>query len=671
MEALSSSSLPCSIADFPVSPDLGNSSENDGCDSESVATTIKRTDSDECLLSPSLDCADPISTVSNMQEAPLDYISEDLELDVTKPRDAASCGHRHDSGSEDMFASRLDELLQADIPREFVEESNLTCVDDLFPSSQSLGQEFSVLDGMYAWSVESLRGFDGSCPLQEDKPLQVESASYGNEDESASQMFERWLQSNAHWISLSDLRRIKLKTSTIENATRRLGGGKKGLMLFLKFVLLWVQNSRLKPNSQYDEALSSASDMQLGASLATECLGPSGARDASRRPFGGLAHNPTSPFSPMVGTPSCSDWMTRAQWGKPPLVNHSGASPIANSHAYGSNGGSPTSSTEFCRSSSAWLNNTNMLRTGVSPSSLAPPGNGSNIGQGVCFGKDATSMMMLMQQQQCCGANPAATTRAARKSRMERQRWSVRHNRRWSASAHQNRLIPTSSARANSSCWSQVLGNGSQGFLHPSAGNGQQQRMGARSSLELQQTYKRPDKNLRLLFQKELKQSDVGNLGRIVLPKKAAETCLPPLELRDGLNLLVEDMNTSKVWNMRYRFWPNNKSRMYLLENTSDFVKSYDLKEGDYMMLFCDTVTGKFVIRGAKGPPQGAASSGKEGIGGVNDVLNLSNDAKKKRSLPEEDADCILMSATNSEESCDDSLLAELIEQSLEDIKDF
>lgn len=90
--------------------------------------------------------------------------------------------------------------------------------------------------------------------------------------------------------------------------------------------------------------------------------------------------------------------------------------------------------------------------------------------------------------------------------------------------------------------------------------------------------------------------------------QKEAETQLPELEARDGMTIAMEDIGTSNVWNMRYRyiyilrlrhhldisdsrkliylsyiilitfcyiikswslrFWPNNKSRMYLLENT-------------------------------------------------------------------------------------------------------
>lgn len=89
--------------------------------------------------------------------------------------------------------------------------------------------------------------------------------------------------------------------------------------------------------------------------------------------------------------------------------------------------------------------------------------------------------------------------------------------------------------------------------------------------------------------------------------QKEAETQLPQLEERDGIPIVMEDIATSKVWNLRYRynthictaisiafpvrfitdytnyvsvvfeswslrFWPNNKSRMYVLENTGTIV---------------------------------------------------------------------------------------------------
>ncbi|EFJ32605.1 hypothetical protein SELMODRAFT_451619 [Selaginella moellendorffii] len=121
------------------------------------------------------------------------------------------------------------------------------------------------------------------------------------------------------------------------------------------------------------------------------------------------------------------------------------------------------------------------------------------------------------------------------------------------------------------------------------------------------------EKNLEFLLQKQLKPSDVGNLGRIVLPKKEAESCLPYLTVREGMTIVMEDLTTAYKWHMRYRwkflqsrarhrFWPNNKSRMYLLENTGEFIRSHCLKEGDLLRLYKykNSAAGKYVILGKK-----------------------------------------------------------------------
>lgn len=36
--------------------------------------------------------------------------------------------------------------------------------------------------------------------------------------------------------------------------------------------------------------------------------------------------------------------------------------------------------------------------------------------------------------------------------------------------------------------------------------------------------------------------------------QKEAETHLPELEARDGISITMEDIGTSRVWNMRYRY---------------------------------------------------------------------------------------------------------------------
>uniref|UniRef100_A0A6V7QSB8 TF-B3 domain-containing protein n=2 Tax=Magnoliopsida TaxID=3398 RepID=A0A6V7QSB8_ANACO len=138
------------------------------------------------------------------------------------------------------------------------------------------------------------------------------------------------------------------------------------------------------------------------------------------------------------------------------------------------------------------------------------------------------------------------------------------------------------------------------------------------------------EKNLRFLLQKVLKQSDVGSLGRIVLPKKEAEIHLPELDARDGISIPMEDIGTSRVWNMRYRFWPNNKSRMYLLENTGDFVRSNGLQEGDFIVIYSDVKSGKYMIRGVKvrQPLEPRVMSGKNG------GRRIKSSARRRSALP-------------------------------------
>ncbi|OMO76390.1 hypothetical protein CCACVL1_15696 [Corchorus capsularis] len=98
-----------------------------------------------------------------------------------------------------------------------------------------------------------------------------------------------------------------------------------------------------------------------------------------------------------------------------------------------------------------------------------------------------------------------------------------------------------------------------------------------------------PDnKKLRVLLKKELKNSDVGSLGRIVLPKREAEVNLPTLSDKEGIQVIFKDVYSDQFWSLRYKFWLNNKSRMYVLENTGDFVRQNGLEMGDSLTLYDD-----------------------------------------------------------------------------------
>ncbi|KAF7004883.1 hypothetical protein CFC21_020053 [Triticum aestivum] len=107
-------------------------------------------------------------------------------------------------------------------------------------------------------------------------------------------------------------------------------------------------------------------------------------------------------------------------------------------------------------------------------------------------------------------------------------------------------------------------------------------------------------KDYHMVVWKELTNSDVGNIGRIVLPKRDAEANLPALLERDGLILKMEDMRLPVTWNFKFRYWPNNKSRMYVLESTGEFTKHHNLATQDTFIIYKSLESGKFIVRGEK-----------------------------------------------------------------------
>lgn len=103
---------------------------------------------------------------------------------------------------------------------------------------------------------------------------------------------------------------------------------------------------------------------------------------------------------------------------------------------------------------------------------------------------------------------------------------------------------------------------------------------------------------LRYLLRKVMSASDVGELGRIVLPKKDAEGKLPQIDFK-GKQLEMKDYNFSRSWRFHYKWWVNNKSRMYVLENTGGFIKHHGLEANDSLVVYEDGY-GNLVARGQK-----------------------------------------------------------------------
>ncbi|KAJ6734561.1 B3 DOMAIN-CONTAINING TRANSCRIPTION FACTOR FUS3 [Salix purpurea] len=86
-------------------------------------------------------------------------------------------------------------------------------------------------------------------------------------------------------------------------------------------------------------------------------------------------------------------------------------------------------------------------------------------------------------------------------------------------------------------------------------------------------------RRLRFLFQKELKNSDVSSLRRMILPKKAAEAHLPVLESKEGIFIRMDDLD-------------------------GDFVNAHGLELGDFIMVYQDSQSQNYVIQAKKASDQ-------------------------------------------------------------------
>ncbi|KAL5102229.1 hypothetical protein RYX36_006556 [Vicia faba] len=82
------------------------------------------------------------------------------------------------------------------------------------------------------------------------------------------------------------------------------------------------------------------------------------------------------------------------------------------------------------------------------------------------------------------------------------------------------------------------------------------------------------------LFEKVLSPSDAGRIGRLVLPKACAEAFLPPISQSEGVPLQFQDLKGNE-WTFQFRFWPNNNSRMYVLEGVTPCIQALQLNAGD------------------------------------------------------------------------------------------
>uniref|UniRef100_A0A1D1ZTU5 TF-B3 domain-containing protein n=2 Tax=Auxenochlorella protothecoides TaxID=3075 RepID=A0A1D1ZTU5_AUXPR len=107
------------------------------------------------------------------------------------------------------------------------------------------------------------------------------------------------------------------------------------------------------------------------------------------------------------------------------------------------------------------------------------------------------------------------------------------------------------------------------------------------------------------VFEKTLTPTDAtpAGLGRIVIPKRYAESCFPSIPDQTPVSLEVHDAACpGMVHSLRMRYWSNNRGRMYLLEETAPMVALHRLTVGD-VVVFGQAKDGRLCVVGRKGLP--------------------------------------------------------------------
>ncbi|KAG8640302.1 hypothetical protein MANES_13G043500v8 [Manihot esculenta] len=469
-----------------------------------------------------------------------------------------------------------------------------------------------------------------------------ETQQQGNASEDLAMVFLEWLKTNKETVSAEDLRKVKIKKATIECAAKRLGGGKEAMKQLLKLILEWVQTNHLQKRRMKE---SSPNNISYQGQESLQNPNPSASSNPNLN-CNSIPPDQTPCFtqSPWVAPPPYVSETGTVIPGYHPMVGYmgdpfgaSGASSMAG-HSYPP---IPPSDYHMLDSPQSWSASHFVLAspyTSFADNNLQPVQGHPPVHSG--YGNQYPYQYLPAQPGDRLMRLGSSATKEARKKRMARQRRFLSHHRNHNQQNvqanqhHQNQSSDHHARLGNDNVAPTTQPNPGNWVYWPASGavsttpvmsmDVQPVHTSDRPAMQSHQSHHqrqvasdrrqgwKPEKNLRFLLQKVLKQSDVGNLGRIVLPKKEAEIHLPELEARDGISIAMEDIGTSRIWNMRYRFWPNNKSRMYLLENTGDFVRTNGLQEGDFIVIYSDVKCGKYLIRGVKVRQPGSKSENKK-----------------------------------------------------------
>ncbi|XP_028212572.1 B3 domain-containing transcription factor ABI3-like isoform X4 [Glycine soja] len=437
-------------------------------------------------------------------------------------------------------------------------------------------------------------------------------------DDEMSNVFLEWLKSNKDSVSANDLRNVKLKKATIESAARRLGGGKEAMKQLLKLILEWVQTSHLQNKRRKENNGSSISSALQAQFPDPSVQNNQNTQSGSFSPESNACFNNQTPWlSPQTFATDQAPLMVPPQQFQQPMVGYVGdpytsgaaSNNITTSHNHNSNNPYQPGAEQYhmLESAHSWPHSQFNVachysqsfgdNNGIFPHGGFGGGYGNNQYPYQFFHGPGDTLMRL---------GPSAT-KEARKKRMARQRRFLSHHRHHNGNHQNSGSDPHARLGGGDNC---TTGLAAPHHANPTANWMYWQAMTGGAAGPLAPPAEPPAVDRSALQTQNCHQSRVASDRR----QKEAETHLPELEARDGISITMEDIGTSRVWNMRYsiRYWPNNKSRMYLLENTGDFVRANGLQEGDFIVIYSDVKCGKYMIRGVKVRQQGVKPETKK-----------------------------------------------------------
>ncbi|KAH9307875.1 hypothetical protein KI387_035786, partial [Taxus chinensis] len=153
------------------------------------------------------------------------------------------------------------------------------------------------------------------------------------------------------------------------------------------------------------------------------------------------------------------------------------------------------------------------------------------------------------------------------------------------------------------------------------------------------------------LFEKTLSASDAGRIGRLVLPKACAEAYFPPISQPEGVPLAVQDAK-GKDWVFQFRYWPNNNSRMYVLEGVTPCIQAMQLQAGDTVTFSRIDLEGKLVMGFRKASICTLSQEGQPPTSGIGPFFSTALNSGSIESI----SGYTLPSVNVKEETCIESL---------------